>query len=258
MVLLTWLAVLPSILLARRVLFYDKIEKEPRGLLVKLFIFGMLTCIPSAFLEGAGEGFITSITENTAIISAFMYLIVVPAAEEGTKYIALRTTRNNPNFNYTFDGIVYAVMVGLGFATLENILYVLMEGTISLAIMRGVLSVPLHCTCAVFMGYHYGVWKRLKVKGYRGEARAAKLLSLAVPWVIHGLYDYALDLDSWIFLIAGLVMTITVFVRASRRVRIASATDQPIMVGVSHTPLASLFGSSIENKGSNPPSYSKQ
>ena len=263
MVFLIWLAILPSIRLARHVLSYDKIEKEPAGLLIKLFVFGMLTCVPAAFIESMGEGLITSVTENPAIISAFVYLLLVPFAEEGCKYVALRTTRKNPAFNYTFDGIVYGVMVGLGFATLENILYVLDNMSLSVAVMRGLLAVPMHCTCGVFMGYYYGVAKNLEVRGIKGEAATARRLTLAVPWVIHGLYDYALDLDSWVVLILGLMMTIAVFVLAARQGRIASANDQPILVMPPETPplLRSLFTGEAEqpqlSKGRPVPPYHK-
>lgn len=241
MIFFLWLAVLPSILLARHVLSYDKIEQEPFGLLARLFFFGALTCVPAALIESVGEHFIVSVFESPSIISALIYLFLVPFAEEGCKYRALRTARNNPAFNYTFDGIVYGVMVGLGFATLENILYVLENMSLTVAIMRGLLSVPMHCTCGIFMGYYFGVAKNLEVKGIADEASSARHLMLAVPWIIHGLYDYALDLDSWIILILGLFMTIAVFVLASRQVRIASAHDEPIMVYRNEPLLESLF-----------------
>lgn len=228
MSILFWLAVLPSILLARSVLSYDKIEKEPASLLIRLFLLGMLSCVPSALIEAAGEFFITMVTDNAALISMFTFLLLVPCAEELSKYWMLQRTRNNPNFNYTFDGIVYGVMVGLGFATLENVLYVFEDGSISTALMRGVLSVPTHCTCGIFMGYYYGVAKGLEVQGLEDRAAFSRKLSVAVPWIIHGLYDYALDVNSWPALILGLAMTVLVFFFAARQVRFASEHDTPI------------------------------
>ena len=229
MTVLFWLAILPSILLARRVLGYDKIEKEPFSLLARLFALGMLSCVPASLIETAGDVALSLFEPSKGLYSALTYLIVVPAAEELSKYWMLRHTWNNKNFNYTFDGIVYGVMVGLGFATLENILYVLSEGTLTIAIMRGILSVPLHCTCGVFMGYYYGVAKGLDAQGLTERSRFARRLCIAVPWIIHGLYDYALDTESEIALVLGLAMTIIVFVLASRQVRFASKHDTPIV-----------------------------
>lgn len=249
MVFLIWLAVLPTIMLARRVLALDKIEKEPFGLLAKLFVFGMLTCIPAALIESLCTGVLESLVESAAVISALTYLIVVPLAEEGWKYLALRTTRKHPALNYTFDGIVYGVMVGLGFATLENILYVVEGQSVTLAVMRGVLSVPLHCTCGVYMGYFYGIAKNLQVKGLANQARSARLRALVVPWVIHGLYDYSLDVDSWLVLIAGLVATVITFFLTSRRVKYASDHDEPIMVYQKQPLLDSLFERVLPSKG---------
>ena len=231
MTILFWLAILPSILLARRVLSYDKVEKEPFSLLAKLFALGMLSCVPAGLIEQIGDIPISAISPTAGVYSALTFLVLVPFAEEISKYVMLRTSWKNPNFNYTFDGIVYGVMVGLGFATLENILYVLLEGTYTIAIMRGILSVPLHCTCGVFMGYYYGVAKGLEAQGMAERSAFSRKLAVAVPWIIHGLYDYALDVDSWVALVLGLIMTITVFVLAARQVRFASLHDTPIVNG---------------------------
>ena len=261
MTILFWLAILPSILLARSVLSYDKVEKEPATLLIKLFALGMLSCVPASFVEGVGMVPIDLIARSRIMNSMLTYLVLVPFAEECSKYVMLRTTRNNPNFNYTFDGIVYGVMVGLGFATLENILYVLTEGTYTIAIMRGILSVPLHCTCGIFMGYYYGVAKGLEVKGLMGRATFSRRLSIAIPWIIHGLYDFAVDRDSWAPLILGLIMTIVVFVVAARQVRFASKHDTPIYPTLS-LPDPSFMdvrrSNDWNNKGYTPPAPTKR
>ena len=259
MTLLFWLAVLPSLMLARRVLALDKIEKEPLPLLAKLFVLGMLTCVPAGIIEEVGDLVLSAVVSSPAVYSALTFLLVVPLAEEFVKYRVLRSTWNNPNFNYTFDGIVYGVMASLGFATLENILYVLTEGTYTIAIMRGVLSVPLHCTCGVFMGYYYGVAKGLDVRGLTERAAFSRRLAMIVPCAIHGFYDYALDVDSWVVLIAGLLFTIVVFVFAVRQVRFASEHDTPIVADIARPDPQTLperrDWSDWRSKGTTPPSY---
>ncbi|MBP3893051.1 MAG: PrsW family intramembrane metalloprotease [Atopobiaceae bacterium] len=257
---LFWLAVLPSIILASRVLAYDRIEKEPPKLLLKLFCMGMLTCIPAAIIEAVGSGIIASVVTSERLLSMLMYLFLVPMAEEGVKYLALRRTHDNPNFNYTFDGIVYAVMVGLGFATLENILYVLEYQTIETAIMRGILSVPLHCTCGVFMGYFYGVARGQEARGSEEEAARARTLALAVPCIIHGLYDYSLDTETLLASLLGLAFTVIVFWLAAKQVKIASINDAPIMVSLAelNAPLPEDGASDWKSKGTPPPPFNKE
>ena len=230
--LLFWLAILPSALLAARVLAYDRIEHEPVGLLIKIFIAGALSCIPAAIIETLGEMGIASVTDNRGLMAVLTYLLLVPIAEEGVKFAALNRVHHNPNFNYTFDGIVYGVMAALGFATLENVLYVLDNMSIEVALMRGVLSVPLHCTCGVFMGYYYGVARGQEVRGVPSEARRARKMAMLIPCIIHGVYDYSLATESASMLVGGLIFTVFVFWMGARQVRVASANDAPIMVSL--------------------------
>lgn len=259
--LLLFLAILPSVLLAKRVLAYDRIEKEPPRLLARLFGLGMLCCIPAAIIEGVGDALISSLTSSERLVSMLTYLALVPLAEEGMKYLALRTVRTNSEFNYTFDAIVYGVMVGLGFATLENVLYVFEFQSISTAVMRGILSVPLHCTCGVFMGYYFGVMRGQEVRGEASEARKARNMALLIPWFIHGIYDFSLDVEFDLAIVLGLLFTIAVFVMASRQVRVASANDRPIMVSfstlVEPIPEERKAAGAWSNKGTPPPPFNR-
>lgn len=260
MQILLFLAVLPSILLAYRVLTYDRIEKEPAGLLAKLFGLGMLSCVPASIIEAIGEiGIVSIVGDSGLLYSALTYLILVPLAEESCKYFMLRTTHDNPEFNYTFDGIVYGTMVALGFATLENVLYIAGYQTLATAIMRGILSVPLHCACGIFMGYCYGVAHGQEVRGSEEEAARARRLALIVPWVIHGLYDFSLDMESLPLFIFGILLTAVFFWIAARQVHIASANDAPIMVSLPErgTPIMSEMSPAPKwsNKGTQPPPF---
>ena len=251
-----WLAILPSILLARNVLKYDRIEREPTGLLVRLFVGGMLSCIPASIIEGMGDVVVQGISVSAGMYSALTFLLLVPLAEEGVKYFVLRRVRRNPNFNYTFDGIVYGTMVGLGFATLENLLYVFEYQTLETAIMRGILSVPLHCTCGIFMGYYFGVARGQEARGQEQEAIRARKLCMLVPCIIHGLYDYSLDVDSTVILLLGLLFTLLIFWLARKQVLIASINDEPIMATVNREVFAPLPPERTwANKGTTPPPF---
>ena len=258
---LIFLAILPSALLARAVYNYDRIEKEPIGLLVKIFVFGMISCIPAAIIESFGAGLASRIAPNAWFLSALTYLVIVPGAEEFVKYRAMRVTWKDPAFNYTFDGIVYGVMAALGFATLENILYVIEFGELMTAVMRGIFSVPLHCTCGAIMGYFYGVARGQDARGNDEESRKALRLAIAIPWIIHGFYDFSLDTGSVLMLVLGLIATLAVFLVASRQVRFASANDQPIDAGFQSFMAAPPATRSPEgtwaNKGTPPPPFNR-
>ena len=241
---LIWAAIIPSIILIILVLKQDKIESEPIGLLIKLFFFGALTTLPAGLLETWGEMGIMAITRDKDMQTLLMFLICVPLVEEGLKYIALATTWKHEAFNFTFDGIVYAVIVSLGFATLENILYVMNYMSLQVALVRGILSVPLHCTCGVFMGYFYGMARNHNAHGEHSRSVLERLLALIVPLFIHGLYDFALSVDSNAISLAGLGFTVIIFILSCMQVRWSSkqdayiiGTDVPIQQPVQQVPV---------------------
>ena len=151
MVLVTGL--LPVAVLLFYIYSHDKIEKEPPGLLIKLLFFGCLSCIPAVILETVWTNFLQGIGLNpySVIYLLIENFLVVALAEEGSKRVLLKLgSWNNPAFNYVFDGVVYAVCVSLGFAGLENVLYISGFG-MDVAMVRGLAAVPLHCICGVFM-----------------------------------------------------------------------------------------------------------
>ena len=227
---LLWAAILPSGILCKRILNLDKVESEPAGLLWKVFLLGCLSCVPASILEAAGESIIPEDLSPTAY-SVAMFFVMVPLVEEGCKFFALNTVSNEPVFNYTFDGIVYGVMASLGFATVENILYVFVSGSFGVAFTRAILSVPLHCVCGVFMGYYYGLAHRNGKLGHEETKVLYLLLSLLVPMLIHGIYDVCLSLDDPIVTLGGLIFTLVMFVLAVQRTRISAAQDEAFWGG---------------------------
>ena len=152
------LSVLPAVVLGIIIYKNDKLEKEPSGLLAKLFMGGIgaigLTTLISfigVYILGIPEEFIGLPIWALALYS---YLFIA-LTEEFSKWFFVKTiTWNNKEFNHIYDAIVYSVFVSLGFATLENIMYVF-EGGIGTALLRAVLSVPGHVFFGVFMGYYY-------------------------------------------------------------------------------------------------------
>ena len=106
--------------------------------------------------------------------------------------------RRNPYFDEHFDGIVYAVCVGLGFAAIENVAYVLQsgEGWLTVAAMRALLAVPGHYAFAIIMGYCYSIYHFVE----RTPKNAAKMFIM--PVMAHGVYD-ALAMSGSVDPVAG-------------------------------------------------------
>ena len=175
------LAVAPPLLIAYYIYQKDKYEKEPRGLIVKSFLFGCLTVIPVLILE-------TIFNENL-FSSLFLYMLLgVALVEEGVKFFFLKKYLfNHKEFNEPLDGIVYAVMISLGFATVENLFYVFNyagDQETEVAIIRMFSAIPLHAACGVIMGYFVGLAKFSK------ESNNYLFKGLLAAVIIHGLYNY--------------------------------------------------------------------
>ena len=186
-------ALLPALLLMRWVYRQDTIEQEPRNLLGKLVLLGALSCIPAGLLESLFIPVMSRFAPEGSLKNSFLQtFFVIGVAEEGCKYYMLRrATWNDPNFNYRFDGIVYAVFVSLGFAALENVSYLLNFGP-SVLVARGLLSVPGHCTFGIFMGLYYANSKQADIYNSGLGHRRNQWLAFFVPVLLHGFYDFCL------------------------------------------------------------------
>lgn len=177
------LALAPVLIIAGYIYFRDKYEKEPIRLLIFALIAGGLTVIPILFVEQFLDQFthffpkILSAAWNAFVVAAF--------SEEIFKYIALfLLIWKSPEFNEKFDGIVYAVFISLGFAAVENILYVT-EGGISTGLIRAITAVPAHAIFGVTMGFYFGM-----AKFYEKQQKTLKLKALVYPILLHGIYDF--------------------------------------------------------------------
>ena len=179
-------ALLPAILLWLYIWKKDT-QKEPTSWLVKAVLWGVAIIIPVAIIESGIEAMLfgeggkpTSLFGTTT-----MAFVVAALPEETFKLFALwMVLRNNPYFDEHFDGIVYAVCVGLGFASMENIMYVFgEENWFSIAIVRALLALPGHYAFAILMGYYYSVYHFVD---HSPKVAACVLL---VPVLAHGTYD---------------------------------------------------------------------
>lgn len=185
-ILLLTAAILPAVLLWLYIWRKDP-QKEPTRLLVKAAWYGVGICVPVALLEGGihyllwGEGNPTTLAGTT-----LMAFGVAALPEELFKLFALwLILRKNPYFDEHFDGIVYAVSVGLGFAAMENIGYLIGGGDewVTTAAVRALLAVPGHYAFAVLMGYYYSIYH------FVDRSPRIKISILLIPVIAHGIYD---------------------------------------------------------------------
>lgn len=226
------LSLLPATILLIIIYKTDKREKEPIGLLAKLFFFGVLSTFTAAIIGQLGDAIITPILGTDSLLYLIIDNFILTAlVEEFGKYFVVKVTAwKSPAFNYTFDAIVYAVFASLGFAAFENILY-LSSGTISLAIMRGIFAVPGHAIDAVFMGYYLGLAKRYEVMGNMKLRGRYMKLALIIPVLLHGFYDFCLSSGFDVLLLLFLIYEIVITIVAIKKVRKLSKEDTAFFEG---------------------------
>jgi RsiW-degrading membrane proteinase PrsW (M82 family) len=163
----------------------DKYEREPIRLVVLSFFLGFASIVITLIISYPINWFIST-DEKDFTEQAIHAFLLVALIEEFSKFIFVRwVLYPNKNFNEPFDGIVYAVSVSLGFAGLENIMYVMnSDNGVATGILRMFTAVPAHATFAVLMGYYLGRAKHEKGKSYLAW------YGLIAATLFHGAYDY--------------------------------------------------------------------
>ena len=222
-------ALLPVIVLMWYIRKQDKIEQEPFGFVMSVFLCGAVTVISALILETLGEFILNIFLPQTSLVYlALYYFLVVAGAEELGKYVVLRLrTWRSPEFNYTYDAVVYSVAASLGFAAVENIMYVF-QGGMSTALLRALTSIPGHAMFAVFMGFHYGLAKQADSRGQTGLRDSELRKMLIVPVLLHGFYDFSLSADGWIWILLFFVFYIMAIIAAFLKVKQLSNEDHPV------------------------------
>ena len=178
------LSLAPVLIIITYVYFRDKYDREPWRMLVRALMLGAIISIPVIYVERFLSQFTPSVILWSAAYSGF---VVAGFSEESFKFLALLGLFwNNRNFNEKFDGIVYAVFISLGFAAVENILYVNNGGS-GVGLTRAFTAVPAHALFGVLMGYHAGLAR------FYYRVRVLRLfLALSIPILLHGIYDFIL------------------------------------------------------------------
>lgn len=210
--LLVMLALAPAWAIAAFIYSRDRYNREPAGLLILMYVLGILALIPALALEGLAAHLGWLERASSWSISLLYAYGIVGISEEGSKFVVLRwVAYRNKAFDEPFDGIVYAVMISMGFASAENLAYV-WHGGVEVALMRMFLSVPAHACFAILMGYHVG---RAKFDPAHASLRMLTGLGLAV--FFHGTFDAFLFIGKAGLLAVGALVSFYFCLRLSWR-----------------------------------------
>lgn len=201
------LAILPGLAIAWFIYRIDKYEREKILPLTFSFMLGMLITLP--VMEAQKWFFYMGWEQTQSLLPAiFVSFILVSLTEESVKFLALLfTAAHKRYFNEPLDGIVYAVMISMGFATLENIYYALEFGIPTTA-LRALTAVPAHAVFATMMGYYVG-----KAAFRPWEKTRLLLRGWLAAFTVHGIYDFFIiqEIYDALTLFAILTLTISLF-----------------------------------------------
>ena len=184
------LAIAPVATIILWIYLKDKYDKEPVITLSKFFILGILVSVLAIYVE---ELLIKLNTFSKIGYMIYISFIVAGLTEEGLKaLILIPNLLREKNFNEKLDGIIYSVFLSLGFATIENIIYILFEDPTSVfqvSIIRAIISIPAHMMFAIIMGYYIS---KYKFNSSKSKPKTYLIMSIIVPILLHGIFDFIL------------------------------------------------------------------
>jgi RsiW-degrading membrane proteinase PrsW (M82 family) len=183
--LLVALAVAPGLFWLWYFLARDRLRPEPRSLVGRVFFLGALGAVAAALLEQGIFGAAGLSLQGAPAAGVLAAAVAVSLIEEGVKFLAVfGGAYRHHAFDEVLDGIVYAVAAALGFATVENLAYVL-QGGAAVGLLRAFLAVPGHAFFGAVMGFYMGLAKFAAGRRETGWLITGVLLATAA----HTLYD---------------------------------------------------------------------
>ena len=246
---LLFVSLAPVIIIALYVFIRDKYEREPAGRLTIALVAGLLIVPPVI----AVERFLMLMPGNPDGIMYHFYhaFVVASFTEEGFKYLAyILLIWRSRDFNEKFDGIVYAVFISLGFAAVENMLYVY-RGGYQVGMLRAFTAVPAHAIFGISMGYHFGL-----AKFYPDERKKQLRLAFLIPFIWHGAYDFILMAGKSMYLILFIPLLILLWRSGFRRMKSLSDVSVYRITGFGGTDAATAINPPAD--GSDDPNISDQ
>lgn len=229
---MVYISALPIILILLYVYNRDK-EKEPVLLLLELFGLGMLSCFAVLAFSNSLDRLFPSISyqSSKSFIELLLYSFIrVALIEESCKWTVLFIRGYlHKEFDEIYDIMVYSVFVSLGFAFLENITYILVTGNFYVALLRGVTAIPGHACNAIFMGYYLSYAKEYHYQRNTKKETNKIILSIIVPTILHGIYDFCLLLESSLFIYIFLFFITSLIIISIKKLKEVSINNKKIV-----------------------------
>lgn len=205
-------ALLPTVVIMAIVISNARFKREPVKKIASVFAISAISTIPAAIAEGIGSTLLSAAmgifsieeeglnadTSELLIYYLLNFMLVVGLAEEACKFITFKwIIFHDRDFDNTYDGVIYGAASALGFATLENLMYVFMYGEVQLetAALRAVLSVPMHAFTGIVMGYWFGITKYRKYNNVQTNSKP-EIKALIFSVILHGTYDFIATLSA--------------------------------------------------------------
>ena len=228
---LLFISILPVYLVGLYIYNKDR-DKEPKGLIIKLFFGGIGSFVLAILLTLFFGIFFPGLFSNSLSVNLFelffQVFLGVSFVEELSKWIFVyKISYNNKEFDQIYDMIVYSVFVALGFACIENIFYVFEHG-FGVGIIRGLLAVPGHACDGVFMGYFLSKAKLESLHGDNFFRKHYIFMSIFIPVLLHGFYDYCLFSQKAFFILLFFVFIIILYIVSIGRVKKVSLITRKI------------------------------
>ena len=225
-----FLAILPVFGILTYIYKKDR-EKEPIKLLLNFFVLGMSLCFVVLVISYILEQILPFMSENieTSLDMLLYIFIGVASVEELCKWVIVYFKGyNNSEFDESYDIIIYSVFTSLGFAFLENIIYIIGINSIETAFLRAIFAIPGHTCNAIFMGYYLSKAKDYQnMKDYKNEHKNI-MLSMIVAILLHGIYDYCIMSENKVLLIFFIFFIITMYIISFNKINTMSKNIKKI------------------------------
>jgi RsiW-degrading membrane proteinase PrsW (M82 family) len=215
-------AAAPSLVLLVYFYLRDRYDREPILALVLAYLLGMFAMLAAQSLggilaDGVTEEWLRLGGEPARLFEAFVLSGMVEEAAKWT--VLMAAVYHWREFDEPLDGLIYGVTIALGFATLENYLYLASHG-VGIAWKRAIFAVPAHALFGGAMGYYAGLGKFAAKTAQRVHIWRDRALCLGLPVIFHGAYNFALLHGlHWFTWIAISVLSLGFWVFVLRRVR---------------------------------------
>jgi len=234
-ILYIFLGMLPGVIWALYYLREDKKNPEPKGKIIQVFLLGMLITIPAAIMElvaGCALGYacpfysdkalyFNILLKNSLMAKIISVFFVIAVVEETFKFIVIKSeVLKNKEFDEPIDGMIYAIIISLGFASAENILYIFTysQAPFHTMIERFFTAILIHALTGGIIGYYIGkvkLWEMKKnqfLPGIKSTKKAFKYIvtGLLLAIAFHGAYNLLLDFENYTFMLIIFAMIIFV------------------------------------------------